>query len=358
MTYDEAYPYRHLIKLMTQAREMPPWKPADGCGDFEGTRRLSQRDIDIIAQWVDSGSPEGRSEDLPAPLEFKNGWTNGEPDIVLTMPQPYSPPPLQEMYRCFSIPVENAEQKFVQTVDVRPGDRATVHHVIGFIDATGVSESLDAQEEGPGYKCFGGPGFLPTGMLAAWAPGTRPSSLPDGVGISLPENARVVLQVHYHVHDNSPHSDQTSVGIYFSDKPVEKTLHVLPLWNDNFTIPAGAKDYMVRAEQTVPVLFPIHAYLVGPHMHLLGKRMKVEAVLPSGQRVCLIDIPDWDFNWQGSYHFKTPIALPGLTRLEMTAWYDNSDDNPRNPNSPPKPVSWGEATTDEMALAFIGFTLD
>jgi hypothetical protein len=357
MTYQETRPYAHLIKFMTQTRQMPPWKAAEGCGNFEGVRRLTQGEIDTIARWVDAGAPEGNPTDLPAPLEFQDGWAMGEPDLVLTMPQPYTPPARAEMYRCFPIPTANNERRWVRMIDVRPGDRATVHHVIAFLDTNNDSSALDAADPEPGYQCFGGPGFFTTGTLGGWAPGTRPMALPDGVGLSLPANARVVLQVHYHGHGEEVKADQTQIGVYYADKPVAKELRILPLVNNTFTIPAGESNYRVDARFT-NFLASAHALLVYPHMHLLGKRMKVEAHLPDGRSECLIDIQDWDFNWQGGYFFKDPVPIPLFTRLEMSAWFDNSADNPRNPNNPPKPVSWGEATTDEMALAFIGFTID
>lgn len=357
MTYQEARPYSHLIRLMTQTRQMPPWKASAECGDFEGVRRLSQGEVDTIARWVDGGSPEGDPAHLPPPLEFKDGWAMGEPDLVLTMPQPYTPPARAEMYRCFPIPAANSEMKWVSAIDVRPGDRATVHHVIAFLDSNGDSTTLDAADPDPGYQCFGGPGFPATGTLGGWAPGTRPMALPDGVGLRLPSGARVVLQVHYHSHNDEVKPDQTRVGVYYADKPVAKELRVLPLVNTTFTIPAGDPNYRVDAAFT-NFIAPAHALLMFPHMHLLGKRMLVQARLPNGHTECLIDIQDWDFNWQGAYFFREAVAIPLFTRVEMSAWYDNSADNPRNPNNPPKPVSWGEATTDEMALCFIGFTLD
>ena len=180
------------------------------------------------------------------------------------------------------------------------------------------------------------------------------------MALSLPANSRVVLQVHYHPHNGAPKPDTTRIGIYFSKTKPSKLLRILPLINTTFTIPPNDPNYRVTATFTTPSssLFDAHAWLIAPHMHLLGRKMHVTATMPSGKTECLINIDDWDFNWQGMYRFNSPVALPGGTRLSLEAFYDNSSDNARNPNDPPQSVSWGEATTDEMCIAFIGVTLD
>lgn len=360
--YAEAKENAAMIRFMTRTRRMPPWKPAPGCGDFAGSRGLTQQEIDLIAKWVDAGAPEGNAADLPPPIDFGSGWTLGQPDMILSSPEPFTPKAEGDTYRCFSVPTNLTSDQFVAAVDVHPGDRKTVHHVIAFIDTTGVSVSLDEREPGPGYTCFGGPGFLPgaadAATLGGWAPGYRGFQLPQGVAMRLPAASRLVLQVHYHPHDGAPQPDRTEVGLYFSKQKPSKLLRFLPIINTTFTIPPGHPNYEVLASAPLPMLADTHAIAVGPHMHLLGKKMRVEAILPTGERRCLIDIDDWDFNWQAMYRFKEPVAIPFLSRLVATAVYDNSADNPNNPNNPPKAVSWGEATTDEMCIAFIGYTID
>jgi mono/diheme cytochrome c family protein len=356
-TYAESKQYATLIKFMTQSRQMPPWKPADGCGDFKDERKLSQQEIDTIARWVDNGAPEGNRADLPAPLDFGGGWALGEPDAVYKMAEPFTPEHGKDTYRCFPIPTNLTSGQYVQAVETRPGDRETVHHVITFIDSTGASARLDEQDPGPGYTCFGGPGFTLPGTLGGWAPGSRPLELPEGTAFQLPAGSRVVLQVHYHPHHAHAHPDQTQIGVHFADAPPKSTMLILPIVNQSFTIPPNNANYEVVA--TWP--FPMPAaklWFVAPHMHLLGRTMRVQATRPNGTSDCLIQINDWDFNWQGSYHFKEPISVPSGTVLSLRATYDNSTANPRNPNNPPKPVSWGEETTDEMCIAFVGLTLD
>ena len=362
MDYAGAYPNRLNIKLMTTTHQMPPWKPVDGCGDLADARTLTQAEIDTIGKWADDGAPEGNPADLPAPLQFSGGWALGEPDLVLSYPEAYTPPATGDIYRCFPIPTNLVTDKYVEAVDVKPGDPTTVHHVIAYLDTTGASQKLDDDEPGPGYTCFGGPGFSITNPTAAtlggWAPGARPTKLPDGVAMSLPASSRAVLQVHYHVHSGEPKPDITRIGIYFAKSKPQKLLRILPLINTTFTIPPNDPNYRVTASFTVPPFVDAHAWVIAPHMHLLGRKMRVQAALPSGQTQCLIEIDDWDFNWQGLYRFNNPVALPAGTRVSLEAFYDNSSGNPRNPNDPPKVVTWGEATTDEMCIAFIGVTLD
>jgi hypothetical protein len=339
---------------------MPPWKPSPDCGDFAEARGpLPQSEIDTIVKWVNSGAPEGDPHDLPAPIDFSSGWTLGQPDLVLTNPDAYTPPATGDMYRCFTLPTNLPSDTYVSAIDIHPGDRATVHHVIAYIDTTGDSVALDTSDPGPGYTSFGGPGFTISNVNAAtlggWAPGARALLLPSDIAYLLPAHSRVVLQVHYHPHDGAPKPDQTAIGIYFAKQKPRQLLRVLPLINDTFTIPPNDPAYQVTASFMTPVA--VHLWLVAPHMHLLGRKMNVQMEFGS-EKTCLININDWDFNWQGLYRFKNSIGVYPFTTFRMTATFDNSTGNPRNPNNPPRPVSWGESTTDEMAIAFVGFTID
>jgi Copper type II ascorbate-dependent monooxygenase, C-terminal domain len=358
MTYSDAKPRAALIRFMTESRQMPPWKAVDGCGEFKDERRLSDAEIDVLRQWVEAGAPEGNSAQLPPSREFPSGWTLGEPDLILASAEAFTPPPHTDTYRCFSLPTNLVADKWVNAVDTHPGDRTTVHHVLTFIDPTGASAALDEAEPGPGYTCFGGPGIASSGSLGGWAPGSRPLETPANIAFALPANARVVMQVHYHPHHGDTSPDQTQFGLYFSDAPSPKELRILPLVNQTFTIPPNDARYRVDAAFPIAVPFPLKLWLVAPHMHLLGKEMTVQMKRPDGTTECLIRIDDWDFNWQGAYRYVNPIDIPAGSRLSLTAYYDNSSNNPRNPNTPPQAVSWGEATTDEMCLAFLGVTVE
>ncbi|HVE71134.1 MAG TPA: ascorbate-dependent monooxygenase [Thermoanaerobaculia bacterium] len=358
VSYSDAKPRASMIKVMTQIRHMPPWKAADGCGDFRDERRLTTEEIATIAKWADAGAPEGNRADLPAPVTFSNAWELGTPDLVLANDESFTPELGKDTYRCFTVPTNTTSEKWVRAVDTHPGDRSTVHHVLTFIDTTGESQRLDEAEPGPGYTCFGGPGFTTTGSLGGWAPGQRALELPENVAFRLPAGSRVVMQVHYHPHTLTPMPDRTAYGLYFSDAPSPKELRFLPIVNQSFTIPPNNSNYLVNGDFPFPLWFAVKIWLVAPHMHLLGKKMEVFYTPPNSTEQCLIRIDDWDFNWQGSYRYENPIDVPAGTRLGLRAWYDNSSSNIRNPNSPPKPVSWGEATTDEMCLAFVGVTIE
>jgi hypothetical protein len=359
MTYAEAAPHADAIKFMTQTHQMPPWKATPGCGDFADARVLPQDEIDLISKWVDNGAPQGNTADLPQAKVFEGGWSLGQPDLVLQYPEAYTPPLTADMYRCFPLPTNLPADSYVSAIDIKPGDPTTVHHVIAYIDTSGASQSLDEADAGPGYTSFGGPGFsinsIGATTLGGWAPGARPMMLPDDVAYSLPAQSRVVLQVHYHPHGFKATPDRTQIGIYFAKKKPKQVLYVLPLVNQTFTIPPNDANFPVTASFIAP--FPVHLYFIAPHMHLLGRTMHVTATTGK-QTSCLINIDDWDFNWQGMYRYRDPIAIPAKTKLDLEARYDNSSENWRNPNVPPKPVAWGEATTDEMCIAFFGVTID
>lgn len=358
VTYDDAKSHAALIRIMTMTRKMPPWKPTGDCGDFEGERRLSDDEIATIGKWVDGGAPEGDRADLPPPLNFNSEWALGQPDLVLASAEAFTPPPHVDTYRCFTLPTELVANRYVSAIDTHPGDRATVHHVISFIDTTGESQKLDEADPGPGYTCFGGPGFDLPGTLGGWAPGMRGLQLPSDVAFELPALSRVVLQVHYHPHSAQPAPDRTEFGIYFAKQTPKSVMRVVPLINQTFTIPPNNANYEVTAKLPIPTPFPTKIWFIAPHMHLLGRKMNVEMTLPDGTSQCLVNINDWEFNWQGAYVYKDPIAVPAGTKLSVRAFYDNSSNNPVNPNSPPKSVSWGEATTDEMCIAFLGMTIE
>jgi len=355
-TYAQAAAWRGDIKRYTSSRQMPPWKADAGRGDFQNARRLTAAQIQTLARWADAGAPEGEARDLPPAPHFPEGWALGTPDLVLQPSRPYHlAADGGDVYRCYVIPTDFAHDRYVSAVDVQPGERAVVHHVIAFIDGRGASASLDGHEKEPGYTSFGGVGFTPTGALGGWAPGMTAHFLPAGVATPVPAGARIVLQVHYHK-DGKPETDLTRVGVYFAKGMVEKSLQVIPVIH-GLQIPAGDAHYTVST-LSVPSPVAYHLLAVTPHMHLLGHKMALTALLPGGKRIPLVSVSDWDFNWQSTYYYRHPLALPQGTRVLMTATYDNSAKNPRNPNSPPKAVTWGEQTTDEMCIAFLHYTLD
>ncbi|MCI0341855.1 MAG: redoxin domain-containing protein [Planctomycetales bacterium] len=354
-SFESARRHARDIRRATASRSMPPWKPAN-LGDFHGERRLPDGEIETIARWVAGGAPLGDAGAVPPPRKFPEGWMIGEPDVVLTAPEYDVPARGPDEYRCFPLETSLPEDAWVSAVEVRPGNLRVVHHVIAYVDTSGISALRDGADPAPGYRSQGtGPGFQPSGEMSGWAPGVMPVRLPEGVGRLLPKGARIVLEVHYHK-NGRPEKDHTSIGLHLAKAPVKKRLRIFEIVNPTFRIPAGAERHQVTARTRVREAAT--ALFVMPHMHLLGREARIEAELPDGQKRTLVHIPDWDFNWQDFYLFRDPLKLPEGTRIRLDMWYDNSEKNPNNPNRPPKDVRWGEQTTDEMCLGYVAYTRD
>lgn len=351
LTYDDAAKRADQLVEVVRQRIMPPWKPEKGHGNFLDVRRLSDEEMAILSAWAAADAPEGNPRDLPPAPIFTDGWQLGEPDLVLAMPESFQiPADGRDVYQAFVIPMGIDTLRFVSAVEFRPGNRKIAHHALFFLDNTGTARERDEADPGPGYRSFGGPGFMPTGALGGWAPGVTPRFLPEGTGRMLPPNSDLVLLMHYHPR-GKPEQDQSRIGIYFRKETAIKSFLGIPLGSWNINIRPGEKRHTIKAQSTVPT--DVHLYGIAPHMHLIGREMKVTATLPDGKVEPLIWIKDWDFNWQDQYYYAEPVALPKGTRLDLVAVYDNSSDNPFNPNDPPKRVRAGEQTTDEMCLCFL-----
>lgn len=357
--YSQASAWAADIKRYTRNGAMPPWKPAPGYGEFRNARVLSEREKATLARWADAGAPQGNPKETPPAPNFVQGWQLGKPDMILTPTREYHlAADGEDVYRNFVVDPHFTEDRWVSAVECRIGNRAVVHHILDYIDASEASERLAAQchDGQPGYTSFGGPGFAPVGILGAWAPGYIPELLPPGVAIHVPAGAKIVIQVHYHK-DGKPEADLTRIGLHFAQATVQKQVRYPMLINFGFRIPPGADHYKVTTNLTLPR--DCHALGVAPHMHLLGREMKLWATLPNGTERPLVWIKDWDFNWQSIYAFNEPVALPEGTTVHLVAYYDNSPGNLRNPNREhPRTVGWGEQTTDEMCLAFLVLTRD
>jgi peroxiredoxin len=355
-SYADAKRWAQEIKVFTSTRQMPPWQAEPGHNEFLDSRRLTDAQVKTITDWVDAGAPQGNPADAPKPVEWSSDWMLGKPDLVLTMPDEFEVEASgDDVFRCFVLPTGLTEDKQVVGVEIRPGNGRVLHHVINFLESSGKARELDNKDPKPGYSAGpGGIGVFPSGALGGWAPGNFPRFLPEGVGMTLPKGADIVMQVHYHK-TGKIERDKTSIGLYFAKKPMERELRILPLTNFSINIPPGAERHEIKG--TMPVLFDVDLRNVLPHMHLLGKEMKVTATLPDGTVKDVIWVKNWDYRWQDTYWMKETMRLPKGSRLDMVAYFDNSATNPNNPSSPPKRVTFGEQTTDEMAFAFLGFTM-
>ncbi|MBX3119516.1 MAG: hypothetical protein KF784_10650 [Fimbriimonadaceae bacterium] len=356
--YENVRKWSPMLVATTQSKRMPPWKPVEGIGEFHDENRLSEKQIETIKRWHEAGAPRGDAKKEPKTPEFASNWTLGEPDLIVSSKAPYRvEADGADEYRHFVIKTNFTETKWVKAMDVRPGNKTVVHHVIAFLDNTGQSAKNEAKttDGKEGYAGFGGVGFLPSGALGGWAPGLRPQFTPDGTAFELKPGTTIVLQVHYH-RTGKVEMDQTKLGLYFAKEKITSKMQLGWLMNFGLRLPAGEKSIPVDKSFSLPGDVTLHGLM--PHMHLLGRSMKATAIYPDGTKEPLIFINDWDFNWQMSYLLKQPKKLPKGTRLLVEAVYDNSASNPRNPNDPPKEVRWGEETTDEMFLLIAAYTVD
>jgi hypothetical protein len=362
--FEEAKLHAEMLVEVTRTRLMPPWIPGPATAHrFVGERWLTDRELELLAAWVQNDCPLGEEADLPPPATFAAGWQLGQPDLIVKMPEPFTVPANgPDLLQNFVLTIELSEDKMVAAVEFHPGNKRVVHHAVLFLDDKGQARKLDAATPEPGYSNFGGPGFLPSGALGGWSVGNTARRLPNDMGRYLKKGSDIVVQVHYHP-TGKVEVDQSELGIYFVDKPVaelvkERAKLVGSIWMANYEmdIPAGEANYKRSTSYTLPK----DVIMVGivPHMHLLGKSMRVTAKQPSQKAEVLIDIPHWNYNWQDEYYYERPIRLRAGTELVVEAVFDNSSDNPVNPSSPPQRVTWGEETTDEMLFCFFLLTAD
>jgi mono/diheme cytochrome c family protein len=359
VSYKDAARRAKFIRDITADRRMPPWRAEHGYGPFENERRLSDADIRTIAQWFEGGSPEGDAKDLAKAPTFPEGWQLGKPDLILKMPAPFKVPATgPDVYRCFVIPIPTNDAATVAAVEFHPGNRRAIHHASFNLDTKGLgrkrlSESNDGQS---GYSSFGGPGFAPTGGLGGWGLAALPRFLPDGIGMILPKDCDLVLQIHYHP-TGKEEVDQSELGIYFSKKPATRFVTTISARTTDIAIPAGAKRHHVACASP-PLPVDVTVLTVTPHMHFLGREIEAAALLPDGRKRPLVAVKNWNFHWHERYSFASPLRLPKGTIIHVNAFYDNSADNPSNPNQPPKLVKYGNNLTDEMVSAMLEVVAD
>ena len=355
MTFDEARPWAKSIHKEVSSRRMPPWHAAPDVQEYINDRSLTETQIATITQWVDQGARRGDPSDLPPVPAFNDDWLFGEPDLVLAMEAPYEISAVAEdEYRCFCLDPGLTEDRWVDVVEVLPGNRTIDHHIVLYVDQGGkIAPAKDAAQPGPGYTCFGGAGFNAY-MIPGGGPGYTPRRTPEGSGYLLRAGSKIVMQMHYHS-SGKPEVDLTRVGLHFAKKPANKVLYNGYVFA-GLRIPPGDPNYVVNGRRSLSEDITVHALVA--HMHYLGKSMDMWAVLPDGDRVDLYKVPRFDFNWQTEYALAEPIRLPKGTVMHMKAVFDNSAESPYQHSDPPRTVTLGEATTDEMAVAVFYHTRD
>lgn len=359
LSYEDVRKRARTIRRVTGTGYMPPWHPVGGHGEFEGSRGLSSEELELLERWVRDGAPQGDPERAPEPPAFPSGWRLGEPDLVLEMEEAFEIPATgPDIYRNFCLPVDLPEDVWVSAIEVRPAARTVVHHVLFFHDDTGSARRLQAADPVPGFE---GMGFRRSGSLGGWAMGAAPYALPGGLAMPLPRGADIVLQTHFHP-SGKAEREVTRVGIYVADEPPPREIVGIQLPPSyaafaGLDVPAGEQAFTLRDSMELPV--DTELVSVGAHAHYVGKEMRAWAVLPDGSQRNLFYIDDWDFNWQGRYVYSTPVLLPSGTVIETELVYDNSAENPRNPFDPPRRITWGLESTDEMgAITFVAVTSD
>ena len=333
--YEEVAGWADTIREVVREGRMPPWFADSAHGTFANDARLSREDKRLIDAWVADGSPEGDRAQLPPVPEFAEGWAIPRPDQVICMDeQPANVAAEGTLpYRYLITDPHFKEDKWIQAIEARPGNRGVVHHII---------VSFVRPGERPNLGLGGGP-------LVGYAPGMPPVVYPPGTAQLVPKGSKVVFQIHY-TPNGSPQQDRSCVGLVFADpSSVKQRVWGGATADKKFRIPAGADDYVVQSSRTLGE--DVRLLTLTPHMHMRGKAFRFEAEYPDGRRETLLDVPRYDFNWQLRYDLANPKLLPRGTRLLCTARYDNSENNPNNPN-PRRAVGWGEQTWDEMMIGY------
>ncbi|HEY5885296.1 MAG TPA: DUF3471 domain-containing protein [Pyrinomonadaceae bacterium] len=393
-TYEETRPWGEIMRARVVSRQMPPWHAAPGEIEFSNERRLSDDEIRKIAAWVDQGAIEGDPGNPPQSPTFSEAWQIGEPDAIFTMDQAYTlEADLTDHYLYFRIPTNFKEDRWIQAVEFRPGNRKVVHHAVAYIETpehVAQEQKLNPSTPGtakiwslldtqlPSIELMDGTtrrmkpnapivndgcsvrdseelgGRNNSDVLSVYAPGREADVWPAGTARKIPAGSNIVLQMHYAKMRGSVEKDRTAVALIFARAPVEKVVGTRSIMNQLFAIPAGAGNHEVTACWTYQRDVELMSFM--PHMHVRGKSMKYEVFYPNKQRLTLLDVPEYDFHWQTLYTLKKPLPIPSGSTIKVTARFDNSERNMHNPD-PTKIIRQGSATYDEMMIGFINYVV-
>jgi hypothetical protein len=376
LTYDDVRPHAKDIRDEVGDGNMPPWHAAPGHRKLANDRSLTQAERDTLLRWVNNGSPKGDPKDMPPMPKYTDGWELGQPDVVLAMPVEYKVPADGFIeYEYFEIPTNFTEDKWVQAVEVRPGNRSVVHHVIvstrtpkpdprpnGFRMAANMdvpAGQTGGPAEAPGKERSRGQSLFPRprgagAMLGGFAPGTSSLQFEPGAAILIRAGATILLQMHYTTNGEAA-TDRTRLGLTFAKEPPQREMRMTALINGKLRIPAGAADYSLDAEMTTTADVTLRQML--PHTHLRGKSWEYTVTYPDGKSEVILAVPKYDFNWQTDYVFAEPIKLPKGTKIRAVAHYDNSAANKANPD-PKSEVHWGDQTWEEMMFTSFVYSID
>ncbi len=342
LTYREARPWARSIRRVVLSGEMPPWFASPEHGVWANDARLSREEMETIVAWVDGGARAGDPALMPEPPRFRDGWQVGEPDYVIELPPVTVPATGPDLVPNPLVRLDIPERRWLRAVEFFPGDRTVNHHQVAFMGGFGGLGSGKEQER-PGGEARG----VDLEILGIWAVGASPTVFPDGAGRWVNPGAMLVINQHYHPNGDSERTDRTRIGLYFGEGPLEVEVEAILASRMDFTIPAGATNHRIEARHELSADSRIVSYF--PHMHLRGKAMSFTAVFPDGSREVLLEVPEYDFDWQLFYYPEAPTLLPAGSVVEVVAHYDNSAANPVNPD-PNRDVGFGFQSTDEMMV--------
>jgi hypothetical protein len=329
LTYQQVRPWAKAIKSALLTGKMPPWQADPRYGKFSNDLSLAPGEKETLLAWVDGGAPEGDPADAPKPRAFLEGWRIPQPDAVFELPYEFSVPARGVIdYQYIAVPTHFTEDKWVQAVEVRPGNRAVVHHAIVVVDPPHGGDQED--------------------YLAGYAPGMTPQFWKPGQARLIKAGSTLVFQMHYQA-IGKPEKDRTKIGLIFAKQPATEQIVAMQAAAHWLSIPPGDPDYHISASEMIQE--PVKLMGLRAHMHLRGKSFMFRAIYPDGRTEILLNIPHFDFNWQPYYYLEAPKLLPRGTRIEASAVYDNSPNNPANPN-PAATIFWGPQTWDEMMIGW------
>jgi hypothetical protein len=329
--YATARPWAKAVKQAVVTRTMPPWFADAHYGKFSNDARLTDSAIETISAWVDAGAPEGDPKDAPKPVAWVNGWKIGAPEVVIEMPRELEIPAAGTLgYRYVSVPTNFKEDTWVRFAEVRAGDREHTHHIVVSVKEPG--SAPDAQGE----------------FLAGYGPGSMPEMLGEGQAKLIKAGSEIAFQLHYTT-DGKPGRDRSRVGLILAHERPRERVMMLAAANVRFAVPAGDADYKVEARVTLHSDATLVSLL--PHMHLRGKSFEFRVAYPDGRKETLLVVPRYSYDWQLSYYLDRPLRLPKETTIECTAHFDNSANNPRNPD-PARTVRFGAQSWDEMMIGY------
>ena len=370
MSYKEARPWAKAIKGAVLTKKMPPWLADPHYGQFLNERKLTESEVQTIVSWADGGAPEGNQKQAPKPVAWVQGWNIGQPDQVFAMPKPFTVPATGTIeYQYVIIPTGFTRDTWIQSAEMRPGDRTVVHHVIAFIRPPGskwlqggpIGEAFVPQRAARSRQKAEAAGadeaasMVGTELLVGYAPGLQEQKFVPGQARLIPAGSDIVFQIHYTANGKSEVTDVSKVGLVFTKGEPKERVVTLTATQARFAIPPGDSNYEVKSSFTLQDDSAL-VWLM-PHMHLRGKDFIYTAVYPTGEKQVLLSVPKYDFSWQLAYETAKPVVLPKGTRIECVAHFDNSPNNKFNPD-PTKEVHWGDQSWEEMMIGWFGVVID